>query len=58
MDRQIYGERHPHVADDLINLGAIQVEHGNFGEAEKYQRQALDIIENFYGKNHPRRPPP
>ncbi len=53
MDRRIYGERHPQVANDLINLGAIQYEQGHFPEAEKYQRQALDITEGFYGKSHP-----
>ena len=53
MDRRIYGERHPQVANDLINLGAIQYEQAHFAEAEKYQRQALDITEGFYGKNHP-----
>jgi tetratricopeptide (TPR) repeat protein/predicted Ser/Thr protein kinase len=53
MDRRIYGERHPQVANDLINLGAIQFEQGHFADAEKYQRQALDITQGFYGKNHP-----
>ena len=53
MDQRIYGERHPQVANDLINLGAIQYEQARFTEAEKYQRQALDITQGFYGKNHP-----
>jgi serine/threonine-protein kinase len=53
MDRQLYGERHPHVADDLINLGAIQQELGHFAEAETFDRQALDITRSFYGENHP-----
>lgn len=53
MDREIYGERHPHVADDLINLGAIQYDLGHYAEAERFDRQALDITQAFYGKNHP-----
>ena len=53
MDRQLYGERHPHIADDLINLGAIQYEAGHFADAERYDRQALDIMQSFYGKDHP-----
>ena len=53
MDRRIYGERHPQVANDLINLGAIQYEQAHFPEAEKYQRQALDITQGFYGRDHP-----
>ena len=53
MDRQLYGERHPNVAEDLINLGAIQTEWGHYAETERYYRQALDIIQSFYGKEHP-----
>jgi serine/threonine-protein kinase len=53
IDRQLYGERHPSVANDLINLGAIQFERGHYVEAERYYRQALDIIQSFYGKDHP-----
>ena len=53
MDRELYGERHPHIADDLINLGAIQYERGRFGEAERFYRQGLDITQSFYGKDHP-----
>ena len=53
MDRQLYGERHPNVAEDLINLGAIQTEWGHPAETERDYRQALDIIQNFYGKDHP-----
>jgi eukaryotic-like serine/threonine-protein kinase len=52
IDRRLYGERHPNVANDLINLGAIQQEKGNPVEAERYYRQALDIIVSFYGKDH------
>ncbi len=53
MDRELYGERHPHVADDLINLGAIQYERGRYNEAERFYRQGLDITQSFYGKDHP-----
>jgi serine/threonine-protein kinase len=53
MDRQLYGERHPHVADDLINLGAIQYDLGHYPEAEHFDREALDITQSFYGQNHP-----
>jgi serine/threonine protein kinase/tetratricopeptide (TPR) repeat protein len=53
MDRELYGERHPHVADDLINLGAIQYERGRFSEAERFYRQGLEITQSFYGKDHP-----
>jgi tetratricopeptide (TPR) repeat protein len=53
MDRKLYGERHPHIANDLINLGAIQYEWSHYIEAERYYRKAVDIIETFYGKDHP-----
>lgn len=53
MDRAIYGARHPHVADDLINLGAVQSESGHFAEAERYYRQGLDIMQAWYGPTHP-----
>jgi serine/threonine protein kinase len=52
MSRQIYGERHPRVADALVNLGAIQQDLGNYKEAERFQRQALEITRSFYGENH------
>ena len=50
--RQLFGERHPMVAEDLINLGAIQQQRGRFQEAEAFQRQALEIMQAFYGKDH------
>ena len=34
-------------------MGAIQFERGNYKEAERYYRQSLDIIQPFYGKDHP-----
>ena len=53
MDRQLYGARHPHIADDLINLGAIQYEQGHYADAERFDREALDITRSFYGNDHP-----
>ena len=53
MDQKLYGEHHPHIADDLINLGAIQYERGHYAECENYYRRALDITQSFYGKDHP-----
>ena len=53
IDRQIYGERHPFVADDLINLGNIRHQLGDYADAEKYFRQALDIVGSWYGKDNP-----
>jgi eukaryotic-like serine/threonine-protein kinase len=53
MDRKIYGERNPQVADDLINLGAIQHDLGHYKEAEADLRQALSIDREWYGDDHP-----
>jgi serine/threonine-protein kinase len=53
MDRQLYGDRHPNVADDLINLGASQTSLGHHDVAGRYYREALAILEPWYGANHP-----
>jgi len=49
MYRHTYGEHHPGVANILINLGAIQNDLGHYPQAEKYERQALDIAQAWYG---------
>jgi serine/threonine-protein kinase len=53
IDRRLYGPRHPHVADDLINLGAVQFEGGNYSKAEPWNREALEIMTAWYGPDHP-----
>ena len=52
INRRLYGERHPHVSQVLINLGANQYEWGNYKEAEQIYRQALDMTQSWYGKDH------
>jgi serine/threonine-protein kinase len=52
LDRRLYGEHHPNVAADLINLGAIQAEWGHPAEAEERYRRALAIYRNWYGAGH------
>jgi serine/threonine-protein kinase len=52
LDSALYGERHPHVADGLINIGAIQFQLGEYAEAERYYRAALEIKEPYYGPDH------
>jgi eukaryotic-like serine/threonine-protein kinase len=52
MYKYIYGLRHPRVADIYINLGAIRLDLGHYPEAERYDRQALDIVQNWYGKDN------
>ena len=50
--KQLYGDRHPLVSDDLVNIGAVQYERGRYEEAERYYRQALEITRGWYGDNH------
>ena len=52
MTRELYGARHPLVAEALINLGAIQSEQGHYAEAERFYRSALDITRGWYGSEH------
>jgi serine/threonine-protein kinase len=52
MTRQVNGDRHALVAEDLINLGAVQHERGQYTEAERYYREALVITEGWYGSEH------
>jgi serine/threonine-protein kinase len=53
MYKQLYGERHPRVADVLVNLGAIKYDLGHYSEAETYDRQALAIVQEWYGEENP-----
>ena len=53
MRRRVHGDRHPLVADNLINLGAIKYDLGHYEEAEQRYRQGLEITEAWYGRNHP-----
>jgi serine/threonine-protein kinase len=52
MTRQVSGDRHALVAEDLINLGAVRYERGQYAEAERYYRDALVITEGWYGAEH------
>ena len=52
LDRVLHGDRHPHVASDLLNLGAAQFEWGHWAEAERFDREALAIYRAWYGEEH------
>lgn len=51
--RSAHGDRHPSVAEGLINLGAIDFDTGKYAEAEALYRQALAIKDGWYGPQHP-----
>ena len=52
MTRRVSGDRHALVAEDLINLGAIETERGKYTDSERYYREALAITESWFGKDH------
>lgn len=52
MSRRIFGDGHPRVAEDLMNLGATEQERGNYPEAERYFRDALARTVRFHGEDH------
>jgi serine/threonine-protein kinase len=54
MHRQLYGDRHALVAEDLINIGAIKQEQARYQEAEQFDREALEIVRSYYGDDHPK----
>lgn len=53
IDRQLYGEHHPNLADDFINMGQVQIQQGRYADAETNFRQALQINQTWYGKSSP-----
>jgi serine/threonine-protein kinase len=53
MDRRLRGSGHPHVADDLLNLAAIESSRGRHGDAEQLDRDAVAILTAWYGADHP-----
>ena len=54
MHQQLYGAKHPLVADDYGNLAAVQQDLGYYAEDERLNRLALEIDEAYYGKDHPK----
>jgi len=52
MTRRLYGDRHPRVAEDLMNLGATEQERGHYKEAEQFFRDALARTISFHGEDH------
>jgi serine/threonine-protein kinase len=52
LTKRLYGERHPLVAEDLMNLGATEQERGNYKESERYFREAIALTTAFHGENH------
>ncbi|GAH57080.1 unnamed protein product, partial [marine sediment metagenome] len=51
--REVYGEKHPHVATTLRNLGLAWCALGDAKKAIRYSEQALSIDKEVYGDRHP-----
>jgi serine/threonine-protein kinase len=54
IERELFGDRHPHVAVTLYNLGNIRLDYGDYAEGERLFRRALELNESWYGTTHPR----
>jgi serine/threonine-protein kinase len=53
INHQLFGEKHPSVAQQLNNLGAIAMHHGQYTQAEADYRESLAITKAWYGAEHP-----
>jgi serine/threonine-protein kinase len=54
IERRLLGDRHPSIADNLVNLGAVRAQLGRPEEAERSYREALAITRDWYGDDHPK----
>ena len=51
LTREVYGERHPHVAVRLENLGNVYMRQGEFDKTNALLDEVLAIRESAYGKD-------
>ena len=51
--KTVLGEKHPHCAASLGNLGLFYFEMGDYSKAESYSLQALEIYKSVLGDQHP-----
>lgn len=49
MSRRLYGDAHPAVAYDLMNLGAARAARGDYAKAEQYYRAGVRIFAGWFG---------
>ena len=53
LDRQLFGERHPQTATDMMNLATVKTTLAEYPEAEALYREAIDFSTAWYGPDHP-----
>ena len=51
--RNLFGDRHPAVAESLGNLAAVATTRAQYEEAESLHQQAYEIRRDLLGTNHP-----
>jgi tetratricopeptide (TPR) repeat protein len=51
--KEVYGQKHPHVAASLNNLGGAWRALGEYDKAIKYYEEAYLIFNEFFGPEHP-----
>jgi len=53
VDRQLDDRSRAQVADDLMNLGNVQLSRGSYKQAERYFREALATNQSWFGSDSP-----
>ena len=53
MRRELFGERHPDIAQSLQSVGGLYGRQGDLQRASDYSRQALDMYCELLGERHP-----
>lgn len=53
LKKQVFGLRHPQTAITFMNLADVEKRQGEIKSSIKHLKEALDILNSFFGKNHP-----
>jgi eukaryotic-like serine/threonine-protein kinase len=54
LDRKLFGDHHPNVGVGYFNLGNIDLDRGDYRQAETNFGQAHDRYQRWYGLSHPK----
>ena len=50
---RLYGEDHPDNVGQLMNLGLVYANIGEYGKGIEYSEKALELTKKYYGEEHP-----
>ena len=53
LQKSFFGESHPELALNYINVGEVYFHQKEFQQAMEYYQKALDILQAVYGEEHP-----